>query len=307
MFSRLVAARRLHVQYKFDWIEIQSDEGIDIGIQRFYPKNCILRVHTTLAQMIEHKQASPTPCTRAYLSRERQSLEMARRILVSTDEHGSELSRLFPLRVNPTVLPLGLAIPLVASEDDTAGSSRDVPTFLIVGSLDRRKGSDRLVPALEAYVLRHGPCRCVLVASNRDASYEEFGFGHARSEIEFVWREGLDDASLLNEYREASALLHLARYESFGYPPVEAAAMGIPIVATATGAAIDLLSGDLGEFLVDGDDPDAVAEALHRVIRRPDVGPILRDRYLAHYTRERMVDSYLAVLDAWASDQGRRR
>jgi glycosyltransferase involved in cell wall biosynthesis len=302
-FVRFSKAKHLDSKYHFDWIEIQSDEGIDIGIQRRYSGKTILRVHTTLAQMIEHKQISLTARTRAYLARERRSLLLARRILVSTAEHGKELMRLFPLQVSPTIVTQGFEIPAKLNHDDPARQFDEKPTFLVVGSLDRRKGSERIVPALEAYVRRYGPCRCVLVASNRNSSLNEFGFGSASSDIEFVWRSNLDDAALFDEYRRASALLHLARYESFGYPPVEAASMGRPVVATATGAAIDLLSNELGEFLIDGDNPIAVSDALALAVRRPEVGLVLKERYQSNYTKESMISSYLECLDAWRFDK----
>ena len=297
--TRRVAARRLVAEYDFDWIEIQSDEGIDIGIQRDFPGRCILRVHTTLAQMVHYKEVIPTRATRAYLARERKSLQMALRLIVSTSRHAAELQRLFHLRIQPRVLPLGFDPPRGVESGQGEEPRQVSPTFLIVGSLDRRKGSDRLRGALDAYVRRYGPCRCVVVTSTAPGGRAEFNLGSAPACVEIVWLSALPDEQLYAEYARASALLHLARYESFGYPPVEAAALGTPVVATATGVAHDLLEGDLIRFLVDGDDPEEIATALSEAVRSPTLGPELRARHARRFSRDATVSNYLATLGGW--------
>ena len=49
---------------------------------------------------------------------------------------------------------------------------------------------------------------------------------------------------------------------------VDALANGRPVIATAFPHAVELLSGGAG-IVVDHDDPDALASALHRVLTQP--------------------------------------
>jgi glycosyltransferase involved in cell wall biosynthesis len=111
------------------------------------------------------------------------------------------------------------------------------------------------------------------------------------------WREKIGRESLAQEYRQASVLLHLARYESFGLPFIEAAAFGAPVVTTPVGIAPELLTGDLRRFLVDGDDAEAVAHALAVAeAEKGRIGAALRQRYERSYTRDRMTEDYLHIL-----------
>lgn len=67
----------------------------------------------------------------------------------------------------------------------------------------------------------------------------------------------------------ASALAHPSRDEGFGYPPLEAMAMGTPVVASSAGSLPEVV-GD-GGALVDPDDVGAWAAALDDVARaEPD-------------------------------------
>ena len=59
----------------------------------------------------------------------------------------------------------------------------------------------------------------------------------------------------------AAVLAYPSRYEGFGFPPLEAMAAGVPVVASRAGALPEVV-GDAA-LLVDPDDVDALAAALH--------------------------------------------
>ena len=80
----------------------------------------------------------------------------------------------------------------------------------------------------------------------------------------------LDDASLADTLRGAAVLAYPSRYEGFGFPPLQAMAAGVPVVATAAGAVPEVV-GD-GAWLVDTGDGDALADRLVRALAGgPDV------------------------------------
>jgi glycosyltransferase involved in cell wall biosynthesis len=64
--------------------------------------------------------------------------------------------------------------------------------------------------------------------------------------------------------RGAAVLAYPSVYEGFGFPPLEAMAVGVPVVATCAGALPEVL-GD-GATLVPVGDTDALADALARVL-----------------------------------------
>jgi mannosyltransferase len=68
-------------------------------------------------------------------------------------------------------------------------------------------------------------------------------------------------------YEHAAALLYPSRYEGFGLPPLDAMALGCPVVA-GNRTSVPEIVGDAG-LLVDPDDVDGFAAALRRVVE-PD-------------------------------------
>jgi len=293
--ARRAAARALDHAHRFDWIEVESDEGVDIGIQRDFPKRTILRVHTTLNHMVAYKKTRRSRSARSSLDRERRSILLAPRLVVSTAEHGAELSRLFPGMRQPTVLPLGLKLGDGEQHRAYGGAP---PEFLVVGTPDLRKGFDRIRPVLESYARRYGPCRCAIVSDCGPASRARFGLlDPLPSGIDLSWHSGLSDGEMSRRYRESSVLLHLARYESYGYPPIEAAARSTPVVATRAGIAPSLLRGEWEHLLVDGDDPDECSRALDVAVKEARrIGLALRDRFEREFSQTIAIDKYLEYL-----------
>ena len=74
----------------------------------------------------------------------------------------------------------------------------------------------------------------------------------------------LDDAAVAGLLARASVLAYPSRYEGFGFPPLEAMAQGVPVVATAAGALPEVLGE--GATLVPVGDAQALAGAIARVL-----------------------------------------
>ena len=86
--------------------------------------------------------------------------------------------------------------------------------------------------------------------------------GHVPSGIEI--RTDLDDAALARLVASASCLVHPARSEGFGYPPLEAMAAGTPVVTTDGGALPEIV-GDAA-LVVPAGDARALADGIRRVL-----------------------------------------
>ncbi|MFI5053125.1 MAG: glycosyltransferase family 4 protein [Acidimicrobiia bacterium] len=74
----------------------------------------------------------------------------------------------------------------------------------------------------------------------------------------------------------AQVLAYPSKYEGFGFPPLEAMAVGVPVVATRAGALPET-TGDAA-LLVDPDDRDELAGALHQVLDDNTLRATLVDR-----------------------------
>jgi len=72
----------------------------------------------------------------------------------------------------------------------------------------------------------------------------------------------------------SSVVVYPSLYEGFGFPPLEAMALGTPVVASDRGSLPEVL-GD-GALLVDPEDDRAVADAIEAVLTRPEMRERLR-------------------------------
>jgi len=173
-------------------------------------------------------------------------------------------------------------------------SGREGCTFLYAGRLDPEKGLDTL---LEAF--REVPGDLVLVGQGPD---EERLRALAVERVRFEGPKDRDE--LVAYYRDADVFVLPSRSEPWGMVLNEAAAAGLPLVATEeSGAARDLIDGN--GFCVPAGNVRALREALDQLAR--DAG--LRER-MGTRSRElarRFTPEAWAAGVASAVDRARRR
>jgi glycosyltransferase involved in cell wall biosynthesis len=139
---------------------------------------------------------------------------------------------------------------------------------LAIGTAEPRKDLPGLVRAFDALADRHAELALVLAGPpgwGEDALASAVEGARARARV--VRTGWVEPATLAALLREASVLAFPSLYEGFGFPPLQAMAAGIPVVATRAGSLPEVL-GD-GASMVDVGDGDALAEALERVLDDP--------------------------------------
>ncbi|MGA2804499.1 MAG: glycosyltransferase family 1 protein [Acidimicrobiales bacterium] len=166
------------------------------------------------------------------------------------------------------VVPAGLAVP---SDDATRSPARSgrrersAPYLLALGAVEPRKDLPTLVKAFAELSRTHGDLELVV------AGPDGWGEPAFRAAVEAsgvagrVVRVGyLAEAERQSLLEGALALAYPSVYEGFGFPPLEAMAAGVPVVATSAGAVPEVV-GDAAELVAPGDH-EAMAAALARVI-----------------------------------------
>lgn len=165
---------------------------------------------------------------------------------------------------------LGAGLP-VRSDDAAAVTPEDasvidhlrgVTSFLMVGTLEPRKGHAQTVQAFESLwadgsdvvlVIAGFPGWMTAVLARRIRHHEEFG-------KRLFWFMGPDDAVLDRLYSACTALLVPSEGEGFGLPLVEAARHGLPILCRDLPAFREVAGEHAAYF--SGQDPVSLATAL---------------------------------------------
>lgn len=187
------------------------------------------------------------------------------------DEFKQWLGQATPARGRPLRIDwfhLGADLVPATRAESTVGvlpfDLRGRPTFLMVGTIEPRKGHAQTLAAFETLWERGHDVNLVLIGKPgwRVESLVARLRGHAQAGKRLFWLERADDSQLVAMYQTASALLAPSEGEGFGLPLIEAAQYGRPIIARDL-PVFKEVAGDHA-FYFSGTDPEAMATAVER-------------------------------------------
>ncbi len=176
--------------------------------------------------------------------------------------------------VDAQVIPYGATVRIEPESDVVSLAQTDVPMLLFSGRLIQRKGVQFLLRAMPI-ILKKRPVRLVVT-----------GDGHCRAEWEGLVRElglaeqvefaGFVSNKRLGElFRSCSVYVHPAIYddrgdtEGLGVVLVEALRNRKPVVASRVGGIGDVIKDERTGLLVPEKNPEAIAEAVLRILADP--------------------------------------
>lgn len=207
---------------------------------------------------------------------QRRQLRGASRVIVPSAEVADDVHRLIDVdRSRLEIVPLaGPPVPARAVSSGS-GSRPEDPYLLFVGGSEHRKNLPVLLDAFSSAAT--GALRLKVVGpTGRGARLESrevleslVPVAH-RHRVE--WLGEVSPETLARLYGEATALVYPSRAEGFGYPVLEAAAAGTPVISSRVPA---IAAGfEDAALLVDPDDAGELGRALERVAS----DPLLRER-----------------------------
>ncbi|HET7313027.1 glycosyltransferase, partial [Salinisphaera sp.] len=180
-----------------------------------------------------------------------------------------------------------------------------------VGRLDPVKGFDDLLQAMAKLVARRDLPRLHLVVVGDGPEHERL-----RERIASL---GLEErVTLAGQRDDADALLRLfdvyvcsSIAEGIALTILEAMATGLPVVATAVGGNPELVRDGETGLLTPARQPEALADALARVLAQPEraraMGEAARRRVEAEFSIDAMVDGYIKLYDELLARRAGRR
>ena len=167
------------------------------------------------------------------------------------------------------------------------------PMVLFIGQLVPRKGFDILARAMPAVVRAVPGVRFVFVSFNRAGEAElrqMVASGGVAQNFALLGQVG--EAEKLRLLREATVVAVPSRYEGFGLPLIEALLAGTPVVTTDVIACNEVIEHERTGLLAPYGDHEALAAALVRLLRNPDLARTLaeagRHEVLARYGADRL-------------------
>ena len=202
----------------------------------------------------------------------RRSLRGADRVVAGSSAAAGEAVRL--LGLDPSRLctvPHGLAPHIAAALGEPPAPRRSTrPYLLAVSTLYGHKNYPRLLQAFAAlrrrnaipHELRIAGADADLTAADLRRMAEELGMADAVSLLGPVPHN-----RIAAHYEQADALVYVSLAETFGHPPLEAMALGCPVIASNT-TSLPEITGGAAE-LVDPTDVKAIASAIERVVTQP--------------------------------------
>lgn len=200
----------------------------------------------------------------------RSALPLADAILAPTERTASVYRPFTEARIQCS--PYG--IPDVREQAGTApgAGSKDILRFLLLGSIEPRKGQDILLEALALlpdWVAKVSEFRLVgrVMDPEFGAKVEAAARGRANVSIEAE----TDHRHALDAIRRCDVLVCSSRDEALPVTILEALSLGKAILTARVGGIGEVLTDAADALLVKAEDPKALASAIQRLVDNPDL------------------------------------
>jgi glycogen synthase len=303
--------RRIHQTHPVDIVEapIWDVEGLATILDGSF--RVITSLHTPLKKVIESNpdwRANMTPeRLRAYEQQAQAEILVAERAEgVRANSHAvvETMRKYYGVEFRPGqlfVLPHGMEDRSSGKTLEKKGNFIDV---LYAGRFEGRKGTDVLLEVIPALCFRHRRARFVLVGEDRKLPDGttlggEFRARYRRAPFRdrIIFAGEVADEKLEAYLAQCDIFVAPSRYESFGLVFLEAMMFGKPVIGCRAGGMIEVIEEGVTGLLAEPGDPASLERCLDSLLedaaRREAFGKAGRERYLAHYTREKLTDRTL--------------
>ena len=179
------------------------------------------------------------------------------------------------------------------------GIAQDAKVILFVGRLNRDKGMLELAAAFDTIAKQHPDVELLLVGAEEEVPFSRI------QEICYAWRDRLHYVSFTatpEQYMKAADIFCLPSYrEGFGMTIIEAAACGVPAVASRIYGITDAVADDKTGLLFPVGDVAALTQALLKLVTenelRQQMGNAAHKRALELFSSEKITHDLLKLYE----------
>lgn len=150
-----------------------------------------------------------------------------------------------------TVIPIAVSPLFVPSAKKFNAS---LPNIIMTGSAPN-KNIHRMIEALQVI-----PCMVTIIGKQEDQYIQKFN----ECGVNYIYKSGLNQQQMLEEYQNADLLMFASTYEGFGMPAIEAQAVGVPVL-TSNISSMPEVAGNAA-LLVNPLSVDEIREGVLKII-----------------------------------------
>jgi glycosyltransferase involved in cell wall biosynthesis len=172
------------------------------------------------------------------------------------------------------------------------------PTFLIVGTIEPRKGHSQVLEAFER-LWREGMDIDLVIVGKEGWMVEEFMkrlTNHRLRDKNLFYLKNIDDKTLQEYYLKASAIIVASYAEGFGLPLIEAALYGTPIIARDIPVFKEVASTH-AYYFKDTKSPKLLSLQIKEWLELYSSGTHPKPQDMPYFTWEESVQKLLKILD----------
>ena len=184
----------------------------------------------------------------------------------------------------------------IGDDADLVGAMEKRQSLLMVGTLERHKGHDQALAAIEL-LWNEGIDVNLIIIGSEGWNVRKLARNlrsHREQKRRLFWLENASDMLIGMLYSQSSALLAASYIEGFGLPIVEAGRYGLPIIAREI-AVFQEVAGDHA-FYFKGERPRDLAQAINKWLELTRIGKAPVSNGMPWLTWSQSVEQLLQVI-----------
>jgi glycosyltransferase involved in cell wall biosynthesis len=166
-----------------------------------------------------------------------------------------------------------------------------------LGAIYSGKGIERAIQTIGTIEDKKKP-DLIWIGNVVDSYYQQTMEQLAQSlNVNFIPKVRIPDQEVIQILNQATAMIYTPILEPFGFAPLEANACETPVVAIAEGGVRESVEDGINGFLIPGNDPEAMGQAILRLLEDRKMARLMGVRAREHVVNKWSVDAAIVSLE----------